>query len=100
MSRPRKIGERVASGRKRGFGIPVQRWLAGRWRSMVEESFRDSVLEREGWLRSDAILAQLEKSAQQGWASNQLWYSFVLESWLRQERAAEAEKFSTAAALR
>jgi asparagine synthase (glutamine-hydrolyzing) len=82
----RKIGERVASGRKRGFGIPVQRWLAGRWRSAVEDSFRDSLLEREGWLRSDAILVQLEKAAQQGWASNQLWYSFVLESWLRHER--------------
>ena len=42
----RKIGERVASGRKRGFGIPVQRWLASRWRSAVEDSFRDSLLEQ------------------------------------------------------
>ena len=102
----RRIGERVASGRKRGFGIPVQRWLAGRWRSVVEESFRDSLLEREGWMRSDAILVQLEKAAQQGWASNQLWYSFVLESWLRNERAQssnynseEAGKFSAVASL-
>ncbi|MGA9771358.1 MAG: asparagine synthase (glutamine-hydrolyzing) [Blastocatellia bacterium] len=87
----RRIGERVASGRKRGFGIPVQRWLAGRWRSTVEESFRDSLLEREGWLRSDALLAQLEKAGQRGWASNQLWYSFILESWLKQERAQSIE---------
>ncbi|HST20004.1 MAG TPA: asparagine synthase (glutamine-hydrolyzing) [Blastocatellia bacterium] len=103
----RKIGERVASGRKRGFGIPVQRWLAGRWRSAVEDSFRDSLLEREGWLRSDAILVQLEKAAQQGWASNQLWYSFVLETWLRREReqssnlnSAGAEKISAVASFR
>ena len=103
----RRIGERVANGRKRGFGIPVQRWIAGRWRSMVEDSFRDSLLEREGWMRKDALLAQLEKAAQQGWASNQLWYSFVLESWLRHERAqssnynpGEAGKFSALASLR
>jgi hypothetical protein len=82
----RKIGERVARGRKRGFGIPVQRWITGRWRSTVEESFRDSLLDREGWLSSSAVLAQLDKAAQQGWASNHLWYSFVLESWLRHER--------------
>ena len=82
----RKIGERVARGRKRGFGIPVQRWVAGRWRSAVEESFRDSMSNREGWLRSSAVLAQLGKAAGQGWASNHLWYSFVLETWLRHEQ--------------
>jgi asparagine synthase (glutamine-hydrolysing) len=31
----RKIGDRVARGRKRGFGIPVGRWLVGRWRPVV-----------------------------------------------------------------
>jgi asparagine synthase (glutamine-hydrolysing) len=100
----RKIGERVARGRKRGFGIPVQRWIAGRWRPTVEESFRDSLLDREGWLSSRAVLAQLDKAARQGWASNHLWYSFVLESWLRSEReelprpdSAKAEKVSAVA---
>jgi asparagine synthase (glutamine-hydrolysing) len=95
----RKIGERVAGGRKRGFGIPVQRWLAGRWRSAVEEVFRDSLLGREGWLRSDSILVQLEKAAQQGWASNQLWYSFVLESWLRHEREQSSNYNSAGAGM-
>ena len=65
-----------------------------RWRATVEDSFRDSLLEREGWLRSDAILEQLEKAAQQGCAPNQFWYSFVLESWLKHERA-QSEPFSS-----
>jgi asparagine synthase (glutamine-hydrolysing) len=102
----RRIGERVARGRKRGFGIPVQRWLAGRWREMVEASFRDSLLDREGWLRSEAMLFQLDKARQQGWASNQLWYSFVLESWLKHERgessiagSAASEKAAAAESL-
>ncbi len=47
---------------------------------------RDSLLEKEGWIRSGAALRWLEKSAQTGWAPKQLWYLFVLESWLQNER--------------
>jgi asparagine synthase (glutamine-hydrolysing) len=83
----RKLGERVAGGRKRGFGIPVQRWIAGRWRAAVEESLGESLLEREGWIRSAPVLAQLERAARTGWAPKQLWYIFVLESWLKHERS-------------
>jgi asparagine synthase (glutamine-hydrolysing) len=81
----RRLGERVASGRKRGFGIPVQRWLAGKWRDRAEATFRDSLLESDGWICGDAVLAQLDRAAQAGWSPNQLWYLFVLESWLRGE---------------
>jgi asparagine synthase (glutamine-hydrolysing) len=83
----RKLGERVAGGRKRGFGVPVQRWITGRWRAAVEESLGDSLLEREGWIRSAPVLAQLERAARTGWAPKQLWYIFVLESWLKHERS-------------
>jgi asparagine synthase (glutamine-hydrolysing) len=82
----RRIGERVAMGSKRGFKIPVERWLGGKWREKVEVNFRDSLLEREGWIRGDAVIAQLDRAAQTGWSPNQLWYLFVLESWLRGER--------------
>lgn len=82
----RRVGERVARGRKRGFGVPVGRWIAGRWRSTVEEALRDSLLEREGWIRSDSALKLLNQSVERGEAPNQLWYIFVLESWLRRER--------------
>jgi asparagine synthase (glutamine-hydrolysing) len=85
----RHLGERVANGRKRGFGIPVQRWLAGRWRDRVADSFRHSLLEREGWLRADGLLNELNNAAHSGSAPNQLWYSYVLESWLRHERATD-----------
>lgn len=82
----RKLGERVANGRKRGFTIPVERWIAGRWRAEVEETFRDSKLEREGWIRSGATLKWLEASTQTGRAPKQLWYLFVLENWLRNQK--------------
>lgn len=86
----RKLGERVANGRKRGFTIPVERWITGRWRAEVEAMFRDSILEREGWIRSGQALKWLEQSAKTGWAPKQLWYLFVLEAWLRNQRAPAA----------
>ena len=84
----RRIGERVARGRKRGFGIPAGRWLAGRWRARVEETLGDSLLGREGWIRPDAALKRFAREAEQGEASLQTWYLFVLETWLRHERGA------------
>jgi asparagine synthase (glutamine-hydrolysing) len=86
-----KIGERIARGRKRGFTIPVQRWLVGRWRNTVRESMQTSILDQEGWINSRAALARLDVAAQNGWAPNQLWYIFVLECWLRHERNSKAE---------
>lgn len=86
----RKIGERVARGRKRGFTIPVQRWITGRWRPQVEEMFRDSLLEKGGWIRSGPALRWLEQSTANGWAPKQLWYLFVLESWLRNNQTPAA----------
>jgi asparagine synthase (glutamine-hydrolysing) len=80
----RRIGARVAQGRKRGFGIPVHRWLAGRWRPLAEAAFQDSVLEREGWIRSAPVLKQLEHAGATGVSPHQLWYLLVLEHWMRQ----------------
>lgn len=82
----RRIDERVARGRKRGFSIPVQRWLVGRWRSAVEDAFRDSLLAEEKWVRAAPVLDQVKAAALRGSAPLQLWYLFVLESWLKYER--------------
>jgi asparagine synthase (glutamine-hydrolysing) len=85
----RHIGERTARGRKRGFHIPADRWIVGRWRSSAEEAFRDSILEREGWMHSTPILSELHDHSRREEGSQRLWYAFVLESWLRHERATE-----------
>ena len=81
-----KIGEQLARGRKRGFSIPVNRWLVGRWRNAVTESLQTSIAGEQGWINSRAVVEQLNASVEKGWAPNQLWYIFVLESWLRQEQ--------------
>ncbi len=79
----RRIGERVATGRKRGFTIPVDRWIPGRWQAMVREAFSDSVLAREGLVRADAVLRQLDAAVSAQRAPHQLWYLFLLECWRR-----------------
>jgi len=81
----RRIGKRIAAGRKRGFSIPVARWLAERWLHQVEATMRESRLAAQGWIRSEAVQAELAASARRGWAPRQLWYLFVLESWVRAE---------------
>lgn len=90
----RKIGDRLARGRKRGFTIPVQRWLVGRWRNALTESLQTSLLDREGWINSRAVLERLNTATEKGWAPNQLWYIFVLESWLRHEQNLGSEAAS------
>ena len=77
------LGERTAQGRKRGFTIPVGRWIAGQLRGQVEQAFADSALGRQGWIRPEAVRDQLRKST--GEAPLQLWYLFVLESWMKAE---------------
>ena len=96
----RRIGEEVARGRKRGFYIPVQRWLVGRWRDRVMESFRYSLLEKEGWINSRAAVTQLEEASRRGVAPKQLWYLFVLESWLRRERCEEFDRRTSTPEIR
>lgn len=83
----RRIGSRVAEGPKCGFGIPVQRWITGRWRSAVEAAFSDSVLAQEGWIRREALLSWLRALGQGQTAPHQLWYLYVLESWMRARQA-------------
>lgn len=80
-----QVGRDVAAGRKRGFQVPAQRWLVGRWRPMVRESFADSLLEQGGWIRGSTLVREFERVPPGGIAPVQLWYLYVLESWLRAE---------------
>lgn len=81
----RRISPELAEGKKRGFSVPVQRWLAGRWKDHFLELMEDSLLEKEGWIRSKNIRKMMGHAERQNWAPRQLWFILVLESWLRSE---------------
>jgi len=84
----RRISERAAIARKRGFTIPVEEWMATRWRDSVRRSFQDSALASEGWIRADAVIRTLDEESRAGRVSTRLWYLYILEEWMKAERAA------------
>jgi asparagine synthase (glutamine-hydrolysing) len=86
----RRIGRDCATRQKRGFQIPVHRWIAGRWFEQVSDVLNDSLLARGNWIQPGPVLAELEAARARGWASDRIWYLFVLESWLRHDRMPEA----------
>lgn len=79
----KRLGEQVSRGKKRGFSIPVNRWLAESWKPRAEELLRDSLLARQGWISADKASQTFANQAATGRVSNQLWYLVVLEAWLR-----------------
>jgi asparagine synthase (glutamine-hydrolysing) len=81
----RRIGEDLARGKKQGFGVPVQRWLTGKWKKQFEETMRDSLLEKSGWIQSRNVLKMLDDAEKQNWSPRQLWFILVFEAWLRFE---------------
>jgi asparagine synthase (glutamine-hydrolysing) len=79
----RNIAPDIASLRKRGFTIPVQRWLTTRWRTRFEAAFDKPVLGDTGWVSTPEVRAGLQRAIDRGEeAPIQLWYLFVLENWL------------------
>lgn len=85
----RRIGARVARGAKRGFTIPVTSWIAGRWSSDVRAALNDSPLAADGWLDPRGVERELALARTSPTAGLRLWYLYVLDAWLRAERATE-----------
>lgn len=94
----RRIGDRVARGAKRGFGVPVQRWLTSRWRSDFEKTFSDSVLQREGWIDAGGVLRTMRSLRDGETAPEPLWYLYVLEHWMRSVKPQQAQSSAPTAA--
>jgi asparagine synthase (glutamine-hydrolysing) len=83
----RQLGERVANAPKLGFTVPVEDYMGRRWLPRVRASLGDSLLASEGWLAGPALQRELAAAERSGRASRRLWYAWVLEEWLRAERA-------------
>jgi asparagine synthase (glutamine-hydrolysing) len=81
----RRISPKVAERRKRGFEIPVCRWLARKWAGRFIELFAESLLGKEDLVRPERVIGLFREKAQTGKVPVQLWRLFVLESWMRVE---------------
>ncbi len=87
----RHLGPRISQGKKRGFSIPVNRWLVERWRGDFEDLLSGSQLAKEGWISASGVRAEFQRAVEQGQAPNQLWYLYVLENWMRCRHAGKTE---------
>jgi asparagine synthase (glutamine-hydrolysing) len=79
----RQVSPEVASRPKRGFTVPVERWLPTRWRAQLEAMLDSPLLQREGWTRPGALEPLIRSSLARQYAPVQLWYLVVFENWLR-----------------
>jgi asparagine synthase (glutamine-hydrolysing) len=69
---------------KRGFGSPVEQWLAGPLRPMAEDLLRDPKARIRGWLDGRAIDRVLDQVVEGRGNGHQGWALLALEVWARQ----------------
>jgi asparagine synthase (glutamine-hydrolysing) len=84
----RRVDPSVASRRKQGFTVPVERWLATGWKPQLEcLSDAAPCLESEGWIARETLKAALQKAFDGDRLPAQIWSLVVLEQWLRKNGA-------------
>lgn len=83
----KNVGPDVACRRKRGFTVPVHRWLVNGWRSSLEVLRENPLLEQQGFIRRGSLETAVAKAIAAGNAPVQLWTLTVLEHWLRNQQS-------------
>lgn len=79
----RRVSPVVASRRKQGFTVPVEKWLATHWREALDSVCDHPLVEQEGWIRPGGLRAFVDRSSAAGRTPLQLWFLVVLEHWRR-----------------
>jgi asparagine synthase (glutamine-hydrolysing) len=78
----RHLGDEVANRPKRGFTIPVERWLAKRWRNSLEQLGPRSLIAEQGWIDGERLREVIASTTAQEYVPKQIWHLLVLEHWL------------------
>ncbi len=77
------VPRRVVSRLKRGFALPIDRWMREDLAPMAHDLLRDRTARERGWFDPgavDRLLAAHERGESRG---NQLWALLMLEQWFR-----------------
>jgi len=83
----RRLGPQVAFRKKRGFSVPVERWLVSRWKPALESLEHDSALEADGWIRQGTLKPAIRQALETGFAPLSLWHLVVWNHWQKKNRA-------------
>lgn len=75
---PRSLFERP----KKGFAVPLRRWLNGPLNGWVRDSVDRSSISRAGLLDPGLVQTVAGRAASSDWYATKLWYICVLQSWV------------------
>ena len=78
----KRVGIKEANRRKRGFSVPVERWLAGRWSPALDCLNGPTLLEKQGWIAPGRLGACIDSGKRSGVVPVQIWRLLILERWL------------------
>lgn len=88
----RRVGPHVASRKKQGFSIPVERWITSReqWAGAMDRAADQALCEQQGWIRPGSLRRASREAQERGVAPTQLWLLLVFEYWLRRAQSKQA----------
>jgi len=72
----------IVSQGKRGFIVPVEKWLKGKLGEEVRKTLNKTKIENEGRFNWDFVEPVLENYDKSFYWRNKIWSLFVLEKWL------------------
>ncbi len=79
----RHLGPELAGARKRGFSIPVERWIASGAQPLINRLLEDSPLISGGWCTRLGVEQQVATARRNGAASTFGWHLLATDAWLR-----------------
>jgi asparagine synthase (glutamine-hydrolysing) len=84
----RRVSPQLANEPKRGFTVPVERWLATHWSQQLDLLLTGRTeLEQLGVIRKGSLEGPVREARGRAEVPVQLWYLLVLEHWLQRQRA-------------
>ncbi len=85
----RHVPEALLPGRKKGFAVPLAKWLRGPWREWAEERLAEGALRESGVLAARPVRTRWEQhlAGRVDW-SRALWNVLVFQEWDRARRRA------------
>ncbi len=77
------LPEAVLNRKKKGFGIPVAKWFAGKMRDMVLDTFGETRIKNDGFFNAEYIKNLLDEHFKKRIDHRKkLWTLFVFQHWL------------------
>jgi asparagine synthase (glutamine-hydrolysing) len=93
----KNLGREVSNRKKKGFNIPVNKWLVTSWRRHLMDLQDGTALEKDNWIAPGSLQSIVRRTVMDGNAPDLVWRLLVLEHWLQFSR--ERRREGTAAVL-